>query len=426
MRKYLVTIVLAAILSIATVGVVSAQGGETVHFVKFGEGLYGIAAQYGVSAQAIMEYNGIANADLIFVGQPLVIPDAYNDSMYYDGPSSSHGCQNYHIVTPGQTLSDIAYDYGLTIRALLNHNNLYDSDLVYVGQRICLPTSKGYQPKPASYRRDYGPPADAYYHPVTTGETLHIIAERYGVSYLDIMRTNNVNKAGFIIAGQRLAIPGYRPASKPHYSPAPVYDKPYKKPYHTPPPVPAPPHGPPPYHPPLPPTHEPAPPLLYLRLGRNVGYEEWGRPEFGLDDCVANLFDDGDPVNRFNAEVILTNNSVHTIPSDWAAVHNVIFHTLSGQSKTACKHRFDQRFLDENQGLIADKYSMYETPDHLPPFNLPLGGFHPPDLEPGQTADVTFYTHLERGDLVTKMEFVALGICFDPNSGDRVSCNLHN
>ncbi len=100
-------IVLAAILSIATVSVAGAQGGKTVHFVKFGEGLYGIAAQYGVSAQAIMDYNGLANADLIFVGQPLVIPGTYGDSRHYDRPHRSYGCQDYHIVAAGETLSDI-------------------------------------------------------------------------------------------------------------------------------------------------------------------------------------------------------------------------------------------------------------------------------------------------------------------------------
>jgi len=205
MRKQLLTLVLAVLLSIVTVSVASAQGGETVHYVTFGESLSGIAYKYGVSTQALMQYNRLTNADLVYVGQPLTIPG--NSGNY-----TAQACADYHVVTAGETLSGIAFDYGLTLQELLLQNNLYNSNFVYVGQRVCLPSTPGYKPQPASYQQNYRTPANGHYHTVTSGETLAIIASRYGINYRDIMRANNMYNAGFIMAGQQLLIPGYQPA----------------------------------------------------------------------------------------------------------------------------------------------------------------------------------------------------------------------
>lgn len=44
------------------------------HFVQFGDSIYRIAARYGVTAQAIIEANGIENPNRIYYGQMLTIP----------------------------------------------------------------------------------------------------------------------------------------------------------------------------------------------------------------------------------------------------------------------------------------------------------------------------------------------------------------
>lgn len=44
------------------------------HFVQFGDSVYRIAARYGVTAQAIIEANGIENPNRIYYGQRLIIP----------------------------------------------------------------------------------------------------------------------------------------------------------------------------------------------------------------------------------------------------------------------------------------------------------------------------------------------------------------
>jgi len=57
------------------------------------------------------------------------------------------------------------------------------------------------------------PPSPAYvYHRVRPGETLSLIAKRYRTSVSSIMRTNNLRRSNYIVAGRLLKIPqrGYR------------------------------------------------------------------------------------------------------------------------------------------------------------------------------------------------------------------------
>ncbi len=97
MRKIIFVVVLMVMLSVATT--VSAQGGGNVHYVRFGETLGTIADQYGVSTQSIMGHNGISNPDLIYIGQPLIIPGS-SPANY----GTSTGCASYHVVAVGETL----------------------------------------------------------------------------------------------------------------------------------------------------------------------------------------------------------------------------------------------------------------------------------------------------------------------------------
>ncbi|GAB4419635.1 MAG: hypothetical protein Kow00106_15890 [Anaerolineae bacterium] len=49
-------------------------GEPVVHIVQAGEGIYAIARQYGVSPEAIIQANNLANPNLIYPGQELIIP----------------------------------------------------------------------------------------------------------------------------------------------------------------------------------------------------------------------------------------------------------------------------------------------------------------------------------------------------------------
>ncbi len=398
MRKYVFILITLLIFAALTSQAVSAQAGQggKVYYVTWGDSLNSIATQHGVTIEAIMRQNGINNPDFIYVGQALVIPTTgYN----HNSGNWSQSC-SYYTVRAGDTLSGIAWAHNTTVPNLLQLNSLYNKDFVYVGQQLCVPgggsnhTPTHHSP---NYNHNHQPQQQpASYHIVSPGETITSIAARYGVNHWDIVQINNLSNASYIWVGQKLLIPGHHHTNvtkkhhhhphehKPTATPDPDDDdddddkKPkdrYKE--------------------------------LNLRLGLNVSYTYWGRPVYGLDDCVANQFDDGSPVKRLTVEVLATNNTEHELPGAWGDTKNVIFHTLSGARRYACVHYQNH----------------YGTSGSGPEVNLPnLGGPYPRSLEPGDTMDVTYYTHIEKTDLVTKVEFKFLGICFDPNSGDRISC----
>lgn len=64
----------ASTVSAVSAGGTSSGNGETVYTVKAGDTLSGIASKYGTTYQKLAEYNGIANPNLIRVGQQIRIP----------------------------------------------------------------------------------------------------------------------------------------------------------------------------------------------------------------------------------------------------------------------------------------------------------------------------------------------------------------
>ena len=52
----------------------ASASGEIIHVVQAGENLFRIGLRYGFTAQELATYNGIANPDVISVGQEIRIP----------------------------------------------------------------------------------------------------------------------------------------------------------------------------------------------------------------------------------------------------------------------------------------------------------------------------------------------------------------
>lgn len=104
---------------------------EQTYTVQPGDILSRIAARFGVSMQAIIEANGIANPDLIQPGQVLRIPAPSQSRALRPRAEAAHE----HLVLQGDSLRSIAAEHGVTAEALAAAN---DAQLV-PGQLIRLP-----------------------------------------------------------------------------------------------------------------------------------------------------------------------------------------------------------------------------------------------------------------------------------------------
>lgn len=112
-----------------------------------------------------------------------------------------NNCVKYHLVRPGENLFRIGLQYGLTVEAVMQANGLYNPNVVYAGQSLCIP---GNVPAPAPNPQ---PPSCNFYYTIKWGDTLSGIAARYGVSMYAIMQANNITNANFVYAGMILKIP---------------------------------------------------------------------------------------------------------------------------------------------------------------------------------------------------------------------------
>lgn len=119
-------------------------------------------------------------------------------------PNNSGG--QVHIVRRGETLSMIAARYGISTAAIARANAIRNRNVIYVGQRLWIPTSNASASAPQN--KPSGGNASAGVHLIRRGDTLSKIAKRYGVTVTALRRANNIRNANRIYVGQRLRIPG--------------------------------------------------------------------------------------------------------------------------------------------------------------------------------------------------------------------------
>ena len=104
-----------------------------VYTVQSGDNLSGIAAQFGVAWQDIAAANNILGPNYnIFRGQKLTIPGV-------TAAPTSAGEVKKHVVRSGDTLGSIAVQYGVTVQAILEANQLANPDILRVGQELVIP-----------------------------------------------------------------------------------------------------------------------------------------------------------------------------------------------------------------------------------------------------------------------------------------------
>jgi len=103
-----------------------------------------------------------------------------------------------HLVERGENLTLIAARYGTTVAAIVQANNIANPNLIYVGQRLTIPSAV--QPPPEL-------PTQAQVHVVRPGEYLSLIARLYGTTVWALAAANDLSNPSLIYPGQRLIIP---------------------------------------------------------------------------------------------------------------------------------------------------------------------------------------------------------------------------
>lgn len=164
-------------------------GGTTTITISYGDTLSILARKYNTTVQRLVELNNISNPNLIFAGQSLIVPSG-ETPVDTDGNSTSG--QTIYIVQRGDTLNKIAREFGTTAIAIAKENNIRNINLIYVGQRLIIPTN----------RNDL----NHTIYKIRYGDTLWSISRRYGVSIASIVRLNRIQNPNLIFAGEVIRI----------------------------------------------------------------------------------------------------------------------------------------------------------------------------------------------------------------------------
>lgn len=105
-----------------------------IHIVRWGENLSSIARIYGTTVAAIVQANGIPNPNRIYAGQRLVIPAAAAHAEPH-----RRSCGFIYIVRTGDTLSGIAFRHGVSVSSLVRANGIANPNRIFITQRLFIP-----------------------------------------------------------------------------------------------------------------------------------------------------------------------------------------------------------------------------------------------------------------------------------------------
>jgi len=160
------------------------------HMVRSGESLSLISSLYNIPIAELRRNNNLPD-NRIKAGQELFIRVRPGNSPSYVSPGSSQ----IHRVRSGESLSLLAVKYGVSVSELKEMNNL-SSDRIRIGQKLSV--GKG-----MNTSVETSPSSQT--HRVRSGESLSLLAVKYGVSVSELKEMNNLS-SDRIRVGQMLVI----------------------------------------------------------------------------------------------------------------------------------------------------------------------------------------------------------------------------
>ena len=167
----------------------------STYTVKKGDGLGAIAERHGMTLQEIRELNGLKDNN-IQVGQKLKVTGKASEERSEKPEAKS----STYTVKKGDSLGAIAERFGVTVDQLRDWNGIKGNN-IQAGQKLTIGGKSKSSSKAGSSKS-----AKAKTHKVRSGESLGVIAEKYGTTAAAIRRANGI-KGDNIKAGQTLKIP---------------------------------------------------------------------------------------------------------------------------------------------------------------------------------------------------------------------------
>jgi len=189
---------------------------DIYHSVQSREDVATIANIYGCrDYQEVAAINNIQPPYFVYPGQTLRIPaNMCGMGTRPEDYPSSQPSTDYHIVSKGDTLYDIARNYNISLNDIATSNDLRPPYTLSIGQQLIINpammapsngvrfTAAAIRPKPLKPQKLL----KARHHKVAKGETLYRISKKYGYSVFTIANWNNISSPYVLSIGQKLIV----------------------------------------------------------------------------------------------------------------------------------------------------------------------------------------------------------------------------
>ena len=199
-------------------GTSTSTGGTSYYTVKAGDTLSGIANNYQTTVNTLARLNNLANPNLIYVGQRLLVQQAATPTQpQTTTPSTSTTTAATYTVKAGDTLGQIAANHQTSVNQLVQLNKLANPNLIYVGQVLTIKQATSVS---QSTTATPAKPASSATYTVKAGDTLSQIAASHGTSYQNLASLNHLSNPNEIYVGQTLKLQAT--TSTPAQTPTPA------------------------------------------------------------------------------------------------------------------------------------------------------------------------------------------------------------
>ena len=119
-----------------------------------------------------------------------------------DNPNSNYNTETvFYTVKRGDTLWNIARQYGTTIQEIAQINGIQNVNLIYPGQKLRIHTNSNVAGSEVNS-------TGKTYYTIKRGDTLWGIARQYGTTVQNLIEWNNIKTPNLIYPGQRLILYG--------------------------------------------------------------------------------------------------------------------------------------------------------------------------------------------------------------------------
>ncbi|MCF8030907.1 MAG: LysM peptidoglycan-binding domain-containing protein [Desulfohalobiaceae bacterium] len=173
------------------------HSGYARYRIRHGDSWWRLSRRFDVPISILKDLNN-TTSNLLHPGESIIVPTGRAKA----SSSGSEGKESAtYVVKRGDTLSEIAQRFGLSVSKLRRINGMHRGEhLIRPGQRLAIPRTGHSQKRMLARRRSN--------YTVQKGDSLWEISRKFGVSIATLRDANGLEKGNSLQVGARLFIPG--------------------------------------------------------------------------------------------------------------------------------------------------------------------------------------------------------------------------